>query len=116
MNRPFLSWWSMEKNQWVVFTENNCRILTNPENEDELQKNPLAIKNPNLSRVDGIPPHLWKLQDGEIHLMIGAEAEHRLVDIAKRGTINLLEGGKEPISPNLFQRVLFWVRQILGIA
>lgn len=49
------------KNKVVVFTQNNARILVNPQQIDIFYKRHNALVNPDLMFVDGIDPHYWKL-------------------------------------------------------
>ena len=51
------------KNKVVVFTENNARILINPSNIEAYKDKPKASVNPDLSLVNGVDPHFWKLID-----------------------------------------------------
>ena len=51
----------MNKTTVVVFNENGVRILINP---DKAPKG--AIINPDLTHLKGVPPHLWKLENGKI--------------------------------------------------
>lgn len=80
----------MEQRVVVIFTKTNARILINPDNEffDELLTWPNAIVNPDLSRVEGVPPHLWKLEKGLVVSMNDAEKEARLALIAAHGVDN----------------------------
>lgn len=78
----------MHKKRFVVFNATTARILVNPENGDELEKMPNVVVNPNLEAVKGIPPHLWKLQDGKVLPMSKGEQEKRLQLIEKHGIDN----------------------------
>lgn len=49
------------KNKVVVFTQNNARILVNPQQIDVFYKRNNALVNPDLTFVEGVEPHHWKL-------------------------------------------------------
>lgn len=56
----------MSKTKVVIFEDAKVpRVLTNPD-LTLLANNPRAIINPDLSRLDGCPPHTWKLENGRI--------------------------------------------------
>lgn len=63
----------MAKTRVIVFTENGARILKNPANFEELSHAENVVINPDLKELEGIPPHLWKLQNGKIAAMSQAE-------------------------------------------
>lgn len=48
------------KNKVVVFNNGQARILINPSNIKELEKQSNVIVNPDLSNVSGLPAHMWK--------------------------------------------------------
>lgn len=51
----------------ILFSEDKKpRILINPENLEELKAHPMAVIDPDLSKVHGVPVEHWKLKDGEI--------------------------------------------------
>lgn len=65
----------MAKIKVILFSESDKpRILINPANLEELKENPLAIINPDLSKVKGIPSQYWRLEGDEI---IAAEIKDR---------------------------------------
>lgn len=74
----------------VIFTENNARILTNPENIEAYKNIPNSVINPDLKSVEGVPPHLWKLVDGKVVQKTEEESHQTLEHIKKYGAINLL--------------------------
>ena len=49
------------KNKVVVFTQNNARILINPDRIDRFEDKPNAFINPDLTFVAGVEPHFWKI-------------------------------------------------------
>lgn len=77
----------------VIFTPNNARIVKNPtEAELDLFSTwPNALIDPDLSRVDGVPPHFWKLDRGTVVPMTGPQRDYRLEIIKKYGMDNRLE-------------------------
>lgn len=81
----------MEK-RLVIFTQTNARVLINPPHSDLLEYSnwPNTIVDPDLSLVDGVPPHFWKLKDGLIVPMSPGEREARLNQIEKIGADNKL--------------------------
>lgn len=60
----------------VVFTKNNCRVLYNPPNLEDLKSQPNVAVNPDLSKVIGVAPHFWKLVQGQIVPMSDSEMAH----------------------------------------
>lgn len=50
----------MMKDRVVVFTQNNARVLVNPDRIDRFMDKPNAFINPDLTFVNGIEPHFWK--------------------------------------------------------
>lgn len=49
------------KDKVVVFTENNARILINPQDLKAFENKTSAFINPDLAFVKGLEPHYWKL-------------------------------------------------------
>jgi hypothetical protein len=76
------------KTRVIVFTANNARILTNPENVEAFRDMPNAFVDPDLSEVVGLPPHFWKVVDGKIVSMTRPEKVARLRDIGLKGADN----------------------------
>lgn len=80
----------MQHHTVVVFTRNNARILNGIETSSLEQfkdwKN--VVVDPDLSTVNGTPPHLWKIFDGIIIPLSNEEQRERLIDINKRGLDN----------------------------
>lgn len=77
----------------VIFTPTNARVVKNPTDEeyDFISAWPNAIIDPDMSRVDGVPPHFWKLDRGYVVPMNDAERNYRLDQIKKYGVDNRLE-------------------------
>lgn len=92
------------KTRVVQFTENNARILVV---QDATPYEGLANTaiNPDLTGVAGVPPHLWKLENGRVMPMTEAERLLRLQDHSIRGVIN---DGLPPPKPHLVRR--FWAK------
>lgn len=67
-------------NRVVIFTENNARIVTNPEDLDYFKRLPNALINPDFSKVKGIPPHFWKCVDGKLEAMSADERSNASID------------------------------------
>jgi hypothetical protein len=82
----------------VVFTENNARILHNPEDLSAYESMPNAVINPDLTGVIKVPPHLWQLKDGLVLRLHDSEIPKRIEDVAFNGTINtfIVGTGIEP--------------------
>lgn len=74
----------------VIFTTNNARVITdiNDERAMELSYWPNAVLDPNLSQVEGVPPHFWKLIGREILPMGESEKLARIDNINKHGIDN----------------------------
>lgn len=74
----------------VIFTPNNARIIRNPSAEalESFVKWPNVVIDPDLSKVEGLPPHFWKLVDGEIVPLDAAEQTARQNHIEKFGVDN----------------------------
>jgi hypothetical protein len=72
----------------IVFTENNARIVKDPDAIEALKGKPNSYFKPDLSRVKGIPPHLWSVLDGEIVPMHEDHREERIKLIRELGAIN----------------------------
>lgn len=71
----------------VIFTSNNARIFNYP---CEVHRE-TCIHDPDLSAVKGIPPHLWKLEDGKIIPMTEPEASLREQHVHTYGADNIIE-------------------------
>lgn len=67
----------MAKIRVVVFTENGARILKNPANFEELSRAENVVVNPDLKELEGVPPHLWKLQNGKVLAMSLSEQSEK---------------------------------------
>lgn len=63
----------MSKNKVVVFGKQGARILINPDSIDFLLKYNNVMVNPDLSKVDGIPPEHWKMENGNVVPMLDGE-------------------------------------------
>jgi len=61
------------KQFWVVFTSNNARIVRDPADLPTTEPG-FTMLNPDLSRVEGLPPHFWKRVGDEIHPMTVEES------------------------------------------
>lgn len=66
-----------KKEIYVVFSPTNARILINPEEPLLYEGRDDVIKNPDLTNVQGIPPHFWKVQNYRIVSMTEAEKKQR---------------------------------------
>lgn len=74
------------KNFVVLFMDYNARIIVNPKDIEEYRKLPNALVNPDLSRVKGVPPHLWRLsKSGNVMPLVGRAAQEREALIKKHG-------------------------------
>lgn len=89
----------------VVFTKTNARILHNPDSDlfKKLSNYPNVIINPNLERVDGVPPHFWKFKDGEVFAMDDNEKEARIKEIEKYGVDNTIQSLDLKFKKNIFK-------------
>ncbi len=88
----------LSDNTVVVFTNNNARLLLNPENLSAYEAMPNAVINPDLSGVLRLPPHFWKLKDGKVVKLEDSDITLRIADIGQRDAINtyLVGTGIEP--------------------
>lgn len=75
------------KRFWVWFTSNNARILRSPEEVTAVTSG-FVIESPDLSRVEGFPPHFWKVIGQEVHLMTPAEQAERVKQHEQFGVDN----------------------------
>lgn len=82
----------MTKDFAVVFVKNNARIIKDPAVIAQLGEQHQFVLNPNLSKVIGVPPHLWKLADGKIVPMSDAEQIERTIAIQQEGIDNRVLG------------------------
>lgn len=98
----------------VVFTDNNARILHNPENLRDYKAMKNAIIDPDLKSVAGVPPHLWKLVAGKVVIMDEAESKARENHIAIHGAINSHEQRVSLL--NYFKYYQNYIYLILGMA
>jgi hypothetical protein len=55
----------VSKRKVIVFTSNNAGILTNPDMRPYVGR-PNVLIDPDLSKVQGIAPHYWKLSNGNV--------------------------------------------------
>lgn len=69
------------KNKVVIFTENNARILVNPEKIEEFDSKPNAFVNPDLSLVKGIEPQFWKYLKGKVSLSDAIILQDKLSEV-----------------------------------
>ena len=76
------------RNIVVVFTENNARIITEPEDLSIYSSMPNALINPDLSSVVRVPPHLWKIDNGKIAPIEGKAKVTREDHIESYGAVN----------------------------
>lgn len=72
----------------AIFTTNTCRIIDNPPNPQEMSRWPNVVFDPDLHRVVGVPPHFWKVIDGQIHPMNSMEIRVRKRVIERSGMDN----------------------------
>lgn len=78
----------MSKKQCVVvFTRNNARIYYT-DDVTRLHNLSNLIINPDLSYVDGTPPHFWKMDQGCLVPMNDQEKHQRILDIETTGIDN----------------------------
>lgn len=86
----------------VVFTKNNARVLRNPENIEQYLAMDNAIIEPDLSEVQGIPPHYWSLVDGKVVKKGFREGLARARHIRKHGAVN----HDHTVGPDLYTPVI----------
>lgn len=79
-------------NRLVIFTPNNARVLVNPPNFDALKAlpNALVIRDGDLASLRGVPPHLWKMEEGKIAIMTELEQIARLRALSKAPADNVI--------------------------
>lgn len=87
-----------ERHTAVFFTRNNARIFPFKEMSD-LPRTKNIVVNPDLSLVEGIPPHHWKLEHGKVLPMNDVEKKIRDHDIATKGIENKIEDSTPPHVP-----------------
>jgi hypothetical protein len=95
----------MQKMRIVVFTSNNARMLTNPENPEQYRAASNCVVNPNLDKVAGLPPHYWKLSNGEILPMNEVERKARDMHHSANGVDNRVQVVAKHVSK--------WVKAVL---
>jgi hypothetical protein len=102
----------MNQAKIVVFLKYNTRILVNADpGKYKLFKN--AVINPDLSKVRSVPPHFWKLYDGEIVPMTDKEQHIRLKEISRYGIDNHIRS----LKPRQFRpRRIDWLLIRISIA
>lgn len=61
----------------VVFTGTNARIIKNVGDLEKYRGWPNAVIDPDLSKVDTVPPHYWKLVRGKVLPMDSLEIKAR---------------------------------------
>lgn len=86
----------MEDVTVVVFTKNNARILKNPPDWRLMKGRPGVFVNPDLSRVQGVPPHFWAVSAGKI-VPMSSYGRRKVVESHKAiGVDNRLQPNAEP--------------------
>lgn len=75
----------------VYFTRNNARIVKDENTVKALIGHPSAVLSPDLKKVRGYPPHLWKRTPEGILPLNEAETVERLAFIAEYGIDNRVE-------------------------
>jgi hypothetical protein len=80
------------KHRVVVFTRNNARIITTSDISKYKNRMNISI-DPDLSKVQGTPPHFWKLHGRKIVPLTRPEKLARLQDIKVNGLDNRLQDG-----------------------
>jgi hypothetical protein len=73
----------------VFFTTNNARV-ERMEEVDGLEGNANVAINPDMKKVEGTPPHYWKLVKGKVLPMSDAEKADRDAHIALHGVDNVV--------------------------
>lgn len=71
----------------VLLTENNSRILKVSDPSPYLRARNCLV-NPDLRKVEGVPPHFWKISAGEVVPMDYDERLARSEHIAEHGIKN----------------------------
>lgn len=83
----------MKQNKTLcIFTGTNARVFEYPSDEffKEASAWPNCVPGPDLSNVDGVPPHFWKQEGGVVVPMNKAEQEARLEKIERFGVDNVI--------------------------
>ncbi len=93
----------------IVFTDNNARIIQNPDDLNQYRNNPNAVIDPDLSEVVGTPPHLWKLLDGKVVRMQKYEEAQRVAHIETHGAVNTIV----PVKVSIIKKIIYRIRQII---
>lgn len=76
--------------RYLVFTTNSARIVADPPQAKEMLSWPNVIANPDLTRVDGVLPQFWKLEDELVIPMNGMEIRYRKKLIERNGIDNAI--------------------------
>jgi hypothetical protein len=83
-----------KKDIYVLFKKGVIpRIFVNPAETDKIKKMGKVVKNPDLSKLTGIPPHFWKLQGDRIV----AAKEVYGANLSKERKVNFREKKEEKV-------------------
>lgn len=74
----------------VVFTTNSVRIIPAHQAAKEMTKWPNVVINPDLTKVQGLLPQFWKIDNGEVIPMTSKEIRYRKRHIEKNGMDNAI--------------------------
>lgn len=110
----------MANQKVVVFTENNARVLTNPDNIEHYRAMDNCLIDPNLDEVRLIPPQYWTVKDGTVVRMSFRELLARARHIRDNGVVNSFELPPELIkevevytpTPTVIQRIWSWLKNL----
>lgn len=78
----------MSKNNLVFFTNLGAKIKVNPKDFDYIIEDKINVfKNPDLSNVRGVPPHMWAVKEGKIVIAEKSVIRQRESDIDQKRPI-----------------------------
>lgn len=101
----------------VIFTENNARILRNPIELESLRAMDNTVINPDLTKLTGIPPHLWKQSGDQIVPLTSKEIPKRINHIDRNGLVNTFKIDLLPAKSKILQTVIkYTLILILSVA
>lgn len=73
------------KDRLLIFTQTGARLEKDPLVIEKYKGHPNTVLNPDLSKVVGLSPHFWKLDDGQVLPVPVEDRKARLAEVAKHG-------------------------------
>jgi hypothetical protein len=101
------------KKMYVIFRGNDAEVFVN-QRPDKIKKKDLVLVDPDLSRVEGVSPHYWKLVGSDNLIFPMNAAERAIKHATHRDHYRNLNGFHVA---KLLRRVFFGIACIvLGVA